>query len=347
MKRRDFLIESAGVAGALLPGLSWAQAKPCPPPSLTAGSGTTVTSSCGATDAEADWLLRKAGAIQAIDFRESDQALFTKGIATVPANVSRYTGDSVSGGACLRINVPAASGTDPGSWKCFLNGAWNGMDITQPQPSVGLNSTPFYVQYRVKFPPSWLLLAPGGDNQGKKVSIVSSNFHSNTPFEHVVQNVYNKGIVDAYHQDNDSFEDFYESTAAGIKLQNAVGSASGEYCLYGTGPDYPNCYRFTPDVWMCLYMRIKVAVYGGVQSNPPAGNEFDLWAWKPGESGYSHLISKRNYAVGGKDIYTNGFNGLWLTPYTSQRYANTFTVDSHVLYDQVIVSLQPIACPSV
>jgi hypothetical protein len=46
MKRREFLAQSSvGVAGALLPALLRAEPKPCPPPTLSVGSGT-VTSTC-------------------------------------------------------------------------------------------------------------------------------------------------------------------------------------------------------------------------------------------------------------------------------------------------------------
>ncbi len=64
-----------------------------------------MASACATLDAESDWQLRKSGALQATDFRDSELALYRMGIATVPQNVSRSTADSVTGGACLRINA--------------------------------------------------------------------------------------------------------------------------------------------------------------------------------------------------------------------------------------------------
>lgn len=317
---------------------------------LTAGASSSVTFDAddAYTSAQADWVARSTatGVIQAFDFRDAADVSYPatggRGVATVPANVSRYTGDGVTGGACLRIDIPASSGTDPGSWKCFLSSAWNALDITTPQYGVGLNTTAFYVQYRLKFDENWLVLASGSGGEGKKASIVSTAFTSNEPFEHVIQDIQALNIVRAYHQDGSSFVQFSSTVGGQISYQNQVGvdPPTGDYCHYGTGPTYPNCYRFTPNVWMCFLQRIEVPTYGG-----SSGNKYDLWAWKPGETGYTHLMSHTNYTVGSKGAYTQGFNGLWLTPYTSGRTSST--VNSYALYDQVIVSTSAIAVPTV
>ena len=47
MKRREFLLSSAGLTGALLPSFGDAQVKPCPPPSFGAGAAS-ITTSCQA-----------------------------------------------------------------------------------------------------------------------------------------------------------------------------------------------------------------------------------------------------------------------------------------------------------
>mgnify|MGYP001198638826 CR=1 FL=1 len=46
MKRRDFLIKTAGLAGVAVPALTRAQNAPCPPPLLSAQGGTSATTSC-------------------------------------------------------------------------------------------------------------------------------------------------------------------------------------------------------------------------------------------------------------------------------------------------------------
>jgi hypothetical protein len=47
-KRRDFILGSANVAGALIPGLAWA-AEPCPPPRVSLSGGTSVATACEIT----------------------------------------------------------------------------------------------------------------------------------------------------------------------------------------------------------------------------------------------------------------------------------------------------------
>jgi hypothetical protein len=47
-QRRDFILGSANVAGALIPGLAWA-AEPCPPPRVSLSGGTSVATACEIT----------------------------------------------------------------------------------------------------------------------------------------------------------------------------------------------------------------------------------------------------------------------------------------------------------
>ena len=46
IRRRDFLISTAGLAGVAVPGVGWAAAKPCPPPSLSVSGGTARADAC-------------------------------------------------------------------------------------------------------------------------------------------------------------------------------------------------------------------------------------------------------------------------------------------------------------
>lgn len=48
LDRRGFLLSTAGLAGAALPGLSWAASSPCPPSSLSVTGGTSTATSCSA-----------------------------------------------------------------------------------------------------------------------------------------------------------------------------------------------------------------------------------------------------------------------------------------------------------
>lgn len=62
MKRRDFLVTTASVAGAAIPGIGFGQAKPCPPPGVSMGGGTSASTPCATPTAAADWANRIGGA---------------------------------------------------------------------------------------------------------------------------------------------------------------------------------------------------------------------------------------------------------------------------------------------
>ena len=48
MKRRDFILGSASMAGVMFPGSTWA-AEPCPPPRVSLSGGSSVATTCGTT----------------------------------------------------------------------------------------------------------------------------------------------------------------------------------------------------------------------------------------------------------------------------------------------------------
>lgn len=62
MKRRDFLVTSATLAGAAIPGVGLGQTRSCPPPDLSVGGGTSTTTPCATPSAAADWAARIGGA---------------------------------------------------------------------------------------------------------------------------------------------------------------------------------------------------------------------------------------------------------------------------------------------
>lgn len=58
MKRRHFLIASAGVVGSTLPLIGRAQSKPCPPPLVETTGGQSATTTCGPSAAP-DWFVNQ------------------------------------------------------------------------------------------------------------------------------------------------------------------------------------------------------------------------------------------------------------------------------------------------
>lgn len=145
MKRRDFLIASASLAGAAVPTVVAAQTKPCPPPSVSADGGGSASTQCAAAgDAEADWVRRRTGpgVVWAHDFRsdaEVNRFRWHGGIGNDPDNTGdgncrRITTDGITGGGCLELDVPTG-GRCRGVWlRPFspLTGATNGLGTDDP-----------------------------------------------------------------------------------------------------------------------------------------------------------------------------------------------------------------------
>ena len=122
MKRRDFLKTSAGIAGALIPSLSPAQSRPCPPPSLGVSRGTSAVGSCG-PEAAADWHSRSTapGVIWAHNFEHENEVLnflLSPEIGNDPTrdwerthhplDVWHDPNDGLAGGGSLVVQLPAA-----------------------------------------------------------------------------------------------------------------------------------------------------------------------------------------------------------------------------------------------
>lgn len=60
MKRRDFLIATAGLAGGVVPVISRAQTKPCPPSALSISGAATVQTVCAGSGAAPTWFVKQA-----------------------------------------------------------------------------------------------------------------------------------------------------------------------------------------------------------------------------------------------------------------------------------------------
>lgn len=129
MKRRDVLAGCAGLLGSSgLLSRSIAAGRPCPPSPVSVAGGTTVSTTCSAADAAADWLARSTAPGVLWNQRFTDQAAHVDRYlyATTPAAGVTYTADTTDGilsDGCLKISVAQGAG-DTGRW----------MRPFQPQP---------------------------------------------------------------------------------------------------------------------------------------------------------------------------------------------------------------------
>ena len=97
MKRRDFLLGTAGALGSSVPILAGASVRPCPPsPCCVSQGGTQLTANCSSLTPEQDWLARSTGAgvVWVHDFRSySEIALFSD-----PASITNDSGVRLKNG---------------------------------------------------------------------------------------------------------------------------------------------------------------------------------------------------------------------------------------------------------
>jgi hypothetical protein len=150
-------------------------------------------------------------------------------------------------------------------------------------------------------------------------------------------------------------------------------------------PDSPNPggFNFVPDTWITLMARIEYVTYGWLANKSyvpgdqvelnfnvyqcitansdasfTAGNwnllgasstaglrksRQDLWAANAGDTQWTHISSQRDIPVPVDTLYINGPMGVWLTTYDTS--AGSYTANTYVRYDQLIISTLPIALP--
>ena len=272
--------------------------------------------------------------------------------------VSYETGNVASGAGSLRFDQPASSGADLGNWVAqFLpDGTGRGKDET------------FYVQFRQYIPQSYRdTIADGSSEAGKgggwKQCIISAassanSVGSNQVNEIVLQNTLHRGIVQGYNRDTGGNYPPWDtglSTPCGTDFvyQNAVDATPGvtpSTCLearrkYGglflgfpsqSGSPDPEtaAFHYYTDEWLTFYLRITPGDEGVNADN----TKIDVWCARDGDATYTHLFDMTVDTGNGP-----AYNAVWLTPFHTARSSNS--VDTYTLYDEIIVSTNPIAVP--
>lgn len=125
MKRRDFLIGSAGIAGAL-PVVGFGASSLCPPSPAGVSGKSPVATACSTVTAQQDWITRSTapGVVWAHNFASAAEVGQFRVVANVgndPTNSSGSTcvwddTDGFAGGGCLSCGVPTGG---------FSSGYWN------------------------------------------------------------------------------------------------------------------------------------------------------------------------------------------------------------------------------
>lgn len=330
---------------------------------LTLSRGSMSASSSGGGGAlglEQDLIDRQtaSGVVQAIRFDLESNVTSYRHIDGQEGNIVWNPTGGILGDGCLRINVPASSGSNPGAWRIPLNSSWT----TDTQ---GIGTDDYYIQFRFKLGAGRFNAdtISGGSDTGPKICNISQYLQSspNSSQSHL-----NNEVVMQFHGQESQILLAYRDTASAgggsaelfiqnnspgsgdIRHQNALDNGSGfadkydRYCLYQSGSPLSNlsagCVQFQEEVWYTIQCRLKV-----VTPNGTTGNIFEMWYAGPTDTSYTQLYSLTDQLMGYDADAPNGPNGLWLLPYKTLRTSGV--EDTYHEYDQVTVSTSPIACP--
>jgi len=340
--RRQFVTRSLAASTIAALPYGFAQAEPCPP-ILAGASGGSGSGNC-ALEAEADWLLRSTGpGVQwAHNFASDDEVKFwiwVNGIGDDPERVStraqqvtRDTGDGVTGGGCLRITRP--TGTEEiGHWWRPMSAmqesgrgvpdiGWSsGMPTIDPpvfdsgrlaswnEGNYGPSSTgnwdggEFYLQLRMKLDP----VRRDTNNAGGKILYFTRTQRSLTAQE----------IVTTYRGASPHLFRLYKAGSPGIES------------------DFPLVEHFYDQWATYLYHIIP-----GDENQP--NTTIEVWRALPGETDYTKIYQVLDERIDYSDAYLKAWNAILFST-----YHNGFNMPEFwQKYDEIIFSNQHIPPPA-
>jgi hypothetical protein len=346
MKRREFLISTAGFAGAALPVVSLGAAKPCPEPTLGIDTGASATTACSSTTAQADWQARITGPgvvwYHGFDTAAEVNAFrWTAGYGSGNdpnakgdggTNVSWNNTDGPSG-TCLEI-IRSAGSNDPAVWwRPFspLQAPGNGRTTNDPGanplaytatdgggqiagwskgvygPS-GDQGTEYWLQFRAKIDPQRA--------QGINVNIDAGKLTYQTLCE--VSNTQQELVTTSF--EGSVGVDFF-----------AMYCHSNDYAFL---PGMPTNWQWPLGQWSTVMYHVK-------PGNGGSNTLVEVWVAKTGETSFTQIYSDANCAVSYDS--PKGYQALICSIYQNGENMTQF----YHRFAQIIFSNQVIACPQV
>jgi hypothetical protein len=353
MKRRDFLIATAGTAGAALPLIG--RGAPCPPSPVSAVGGTSATTTCASGNAEADWQARISapGVVWFHDFRaaaEVDNFRWRGGQGDDPNNtgdgsVRRITSDGITGGACLEVFTPAGTQADCVWWRPFspLTGGGNGRGANDPGDGGRLVAQPFA--------PDPVSGRSNINSWGSRGLYGHASYHSAGGFDGTEYYMQMRTKISAsrYTSGNAQagkllyFSHTYRSlTGQEIVVQNNI---NRDFMAYRSGSpplepskqsgsEISGFWAWPADEWVTVLYQVVPGREGVAET------VFKVWVARAGATNYTRIWDTRVVPL--SFDYNNGQNALILSSYMN---GVTSPAAWFTRFDQVIFSKQPIACP--
>lgn len=370
MRRREFFLASAGLAGSLLHGVSRAQTRPCPPPRFGFEGGQSGETPCSAVDANADWESRSkaAGVFFRNNFTYSDpneSALITNSAGLRSSTWGGSTDTRLvwdpsirlSGNGSCRINQPASPRGNYSAYRI----TWDGIGAATKRTS----KTQFYLQFAfyadaVYRDTNFGWTTDEGGRWGGKIAIIEAPDRSNDIGEVVLRRCSKPGgYFLAYRLDDQArYRHFYMQHNVGgtnhwttypfinrgspsVTNVNTLEQRHGPTYssdLTGTDPDYQHVPRFPANSWFVFETYVDmvndiVKIWGA-----PYGSAPELCTG--GMGSYVRLPSVGTRDSSGTPLYT----GVQLTNYPNDADRWNAT-DTFICYDEVIGSDNPIPFP--
>lgn len=374
MKRREFVIASAGLGGALFHKLALAQLRPCPPPLLGVEGGQSVQTSCASLDADADWNQRStaAGVFYRNNFTYSNRtesALITNN-AGLRSTTWGGSSDNLlvwdqsiklSGAGSCRMNQPASPAGNYSQYRI----TWDGIGAATKNTSKSRLYLQFAFYADAVYRNTFFGGTPDeGGTFGGKIAIIESPDASNDVGEIVIRRCSRPGgFLQAYRLDTQGrYRYFYlqHNNVGGSTqwttypfidrgspavtnlntLQQRHGPTMGTD-TNGTDPDYQHVPKFPANNWFVIEAYVDLA-----------NDIVKIWLAPYGSAPELSIGGIGSYVglppVGTMDgsgqmprpLYT----GVQLTNYPNSpnRWNST---DTFICYDEVIASDNPIPFP--
>ena len=290
---------------------------------------------------------RAPGVIKCVGFDNADTD-FTRGKLLAPDGLGVYragqdTEVKASGTGSLVFALPP-----PPHAGANIAGSWAGFGSPIFGRTFSENST-FYFQFRIRLSPEMLNNTWPKNNAWKTVAM----YYNTVPCTGIAfasHNHYMSGFPTSYTNCG-AFALITDPATGKWKRQIAPPYLlqQGDYnCAYGNFNE-KDCFYFKPNEWLTFYHRVSIGTWGQPSSL------FQIWVQREGETGYKQIANVPEMVINCNNAPCDqspnkdaGFNNLMFTPYMTglDKNAGLPEVTSKVWYDELIISTEPIAAPT-
>jgi hypothetical protein len=204
----------------------------------------------------------------------------------------------------------------------------------------------FYIQWRQRFSPQFLIKQTWQGSGGWKQSIIGEGDRpggiltfSCTQLEVVTQNTSLNGFPQMYHScggKDDQYQGIQSSYGASdFKLQNAMPSP---FCLWSraTLGDTTGCFVYKANQWMTFQVHVKIGTWYQNDGNYHRDSWVELWVAEEGQPSQL-VVSRRDYDLANESPAAK-YGKVWLLPYATNKSSSATYPTAYTWYDELIIS---------